>query len=328
MTADVSLKSIEHFFGSFHALNDINLEFEAGEFVVLLGPSGCGKSTLLAILGGFLTPTRGHVHIGGQDMSRVAPKDRPTTTMFQDYALFPHMSLRKNVGFGLQMRGQSKKTCNHRADEMLDLVGLLEKANFKPHQLSGGQRQRVALARALAVKPDVLLLDEPLGALDLQLRRQMQQELKSIQREVGTTFVHVTHDQEEAMSIADKIIVMNHGKVEDTGLPEDVYMRPKTLFSANFMGETNTIPSPQMTPENGTVHCARPEHIGLTGDIPLGNAVLENSAFFGTYHRCCFRSTSADNTAYIANLPVGTLPKIGEELSLFASNTITLEVKA
>ncbi len=325
MTADVSLKSIQHSFGTFQALKDINLTFDAGEFVVLLGPSGCGKSTLLAILGGFLTPTSGHIKIGGQDMSRVPPKDRPTTTMFQDYALFPHMSLRKNVGFGLQMRGQSKKERNRRADEMLELVGLLDKANHKPHELSGGQRQRVALARALAVSPDVLLLDEPLGALDLKLRRQMQDELKAIQREVGTTFVHVTHDQEEAMSIADKIIVMNQGSVEDVGTAEDVYMRPKTLFSANFMGELNTLPPTQGEPATNTVNCVRPENIGQAGDVSMGQAVLENSAFFGTYHRCHFRSTGNDKTSYIANFPVGTVPQVGQEIPLFASNIITLE---
>lgn len=222
MTADVALQSISQSFGTFQALDNIDLSFGAGEFVVLLGPSGCGKSTLLFILGGFLSPTSGTVKIGGRDMDGVAPKNRPTTTMFQDYALFPHMSLRDNVGFGLRMKGMGRAARNAKAEDMLNIVGLRDKAGRKPHELSGGQRQRVALARALAVDPDVLLLDEPLGALDLKLRRQMQDELKAIQRKVGTTFVHVTHDQEEAMAIADRIVVMNQGRVEDFGAPGDL----------------------------------------------------------------------------------------------------------
>ncbi len=327
MTAPVSLQALSHQFGAFQALDNINLEFAAGEFVVLLGPSGCGKSTLLFILGGFLTPTTGQVLIGGRDMSRVAAKDRPTTTMFQDYALFPHMTLRDNVAFGLRMRGHGKAVRNAKADEMLDLVGLLDKAGRKPHELSGGQRQRVALARALAVEPEVLLLDEPLGALDLKLRRQMQEELKAIQRKVGTTFVHVTHDQEEAMAIADRIAVMNHGKVEHAGPPEDVYLRPKTLFSANFMGDLNMIPDARTRRAAGAgmVTAARPENIGTSGEIGLGEATLTEAAFFGTYHRCHFQSADADGQTYVAHLPIGALPQIGQRISLFASNPMTLE---
>ncbi|PLS22918.1 ABC transporter ATP-binding protein [Neptunicoccus cionae] len=327
MTANVSLKALSHNFGEFQALDDINLEFAAGEFVVLLGPSGCGKSTLLFILGGFLTPTEGQVWIGGQDMSPVAAKDRPTTTMFQDYALFPHMTLRDNVGFGLRMRGQGKAKRNAKADEMLDLVGLLDKAGRKPHELSGGQRQRVALARALAVEPEVLLLDEPLGALDLKLRRQMQEELKIIQRKVGTTFVHVTHDQEEAMAIADRIAVMNNGKVEHAGSPEEVYLRPKTLFSANFMGDLNMIPEAQVgrAAGAGTVYAARPENIGLTGDISLGDARLTEASFFGTYHRCHFQTVEQGGQTYVAHLPIGALPLEDQTIPLFASSPMTLK---
>ena len=239
MTAKIECVDVQHRFGAFTALKQIDLSIEAGEFAVLLGPSGCGKTTLLMILAGFLAPGNGSVFIGGADITHIPPSKRPTTTVFQDYALFPHLSVLANVGFGLRMQGMKRGPRRDRAMEMLDMVGLATAAKKKPHALSGGQRQRVALARALAVEPDVLLLDEPLGALDLKLRRQMQDELKSIQRRVGTTFIHVTHDQEEAMAIADKIFVMNEGRIKDSGSADAVYLRPASLFSAGFMGEIN-----------------------------------------------------------------------------------------
>ncbi len=336
MTADVSLRGIEHRFSGFLALHRVDLEIGAGEFIVLLGPSGCGKTTLLSIIGGFLTPTKGQVLIGGDDMTRISPKDRPTTTMFQDYALFPHMSLRDNVGFGLRMRGIGRAERNRRAEAMLDMVGLVDQAARRPHELSGGQRQRVALARALAVEPDVLLLDEPLGALDLKLRRQMQDELKAIQRRIGTTFVHVTHDQEEAMAIADRIVVMNQGRIEQFGTPEDVYLRPATLFSASFMGEINRIPvtpsgqgvvSPlgrmDLPPQRGCL-CLRPENIGLEGEFSLGRARLVQVSFFGAHHRCQFVPLAAPQLTLTANLPQGSHPVAGSEVELFASNPVIL----
>ena len=333
MTADVHIKAVEHRFDTFTALHPIDLQISASEFIVLLGPSGCGKTTLLSIIGGFYTPSEGQVLIGGKDMTHVAPKDRPTTTMFQDYALFPHMSLRDNVAFGLRMRGMAKAGRAEKAMEMLDMVGLADKAGRKPHELSGGQRQRVALARALAVEPDVLLLDEPLGALDLKLRRQMQDELKAIQRRVGTTFVHVTHDQEEAMAIADRIVVMNHGRIEHCGTPEEVYLTPKTLFSANFMGEMNRIPvtaaghsplGPLDVASEGGLLCLRPENIGLEGQFSLGTARLTEASFFGSHHRCHFTPVRAPEVSLIAHLPQGAHPQPGTEVELFGRNPVIL----
>ena len=340
MTAPLIVHGLNHNFGTLAALRDVNLTIAPGEFIVLLGPSGCGKTTLLSILGGFVTPTSGTVEIGGQNMTHIAPKDRPTTTMFQDYALFPHMTLRDNVAFGLRMRGQSPTTRNAKAMAMLDMVGLADRADQRPHQLSGGQRQRVALARALAVDPQVLLLDEPLGALDLKLRRQMQDELKSIQRRVGTTFIHVTHDQEEAMAIADRIVVMNQGRIEDIGPPQDIYMRPKTLFSAAFMGEINLIPATPagaeidtplgalaVAPTNTTPQtlCLRPENIGLAGDLALGPARLTDAAFFGTHHRCHFTPLAAPDITLIAHLPQTGHPEIGAIVPLFATAPTLLD---
>ena len=228
----------------------MSLTIAAGSYTVLLGPSGSGKTTLLSILGGFLQPEQGRVLIQGEDCTRMAPAKRPTATVFQDYALFPHMSIGGNVGFGLRMQGVAKAEREAKARDMLGLVGLAQAFDKKPHQLSGGQRQRVALARALVVEPAVLLLDEPLGALDLKLRRQMQDELKAIQKRVGTAFVHVTHDQEEAMALADHVVVMNHGRIEDEGSPERVYGRPATRFTATFMGESTVVPG---TTANGMI---------------------------------------------------------------------------
>ncbi len=339
MTAAVSLQGIRHAFGTYTALDGIDLNIAAGEFIVLLGPSGCGKTTLLSILGGFVTPTQGRVLFGDRDMTHVTPKSRPTTTMFQDYALFPHMSLLDNVGFGLRMRGQSRAARHLKGMKMLQMVGLDAKAASRPHELSGGQRQRVALARALAVDPEVLLLDEPLGALDLKLRRQMQDELKAIQRRVGTTFVHVTHDQEEAMAVADRIVVMNHGRIEDIGPPQDIYLRPKSLFSASFMGEINLIPA---RPVPGGVQtglgrlavvaattgpqilCIRPENLGLAGDIPLGEARLTDAAFFGSHHRCHFSPTAAPDLSLVAHLPQTGHPAVGTLHQLYATSATLL----
>ena len=347
MTADVRLEGVTHRFGAFTALRGIDLHIEAGRFAVLLGPSGCGKTTLLSIVGGFITPTEGAVSIGGLDVTTVPPAGRPTTTVFQDYALFPHMSVGANVGFGLRMRGAGRSERDRRAREMLALVGLDGAFSAKPHQLSGGQRQRIALARALAVEPDVLLLDEPLGALDLKLRRQMQDELKAIQRRVGTTFVHVTHDQDEAMATADEIVVMDRGRIRDSGPPEAIYLRPRSAFSAAFMGEANLVPGavrhmdrhaigldtgfgPLELPAQAAVHdgirpgdrvtlCFRPEHIDPSADgaaaaVDLGPAVVEDVAFFGTHHRVHLAPQRAGAERIVAHLPQGRAISPGDQV--------------
>jgi spermidine/putrescine transport system ATP-binding protein len=330
MTADLSIRNATRVFGQFTALDHVSLEIEAGEFIVLLGPSGCGKTTLLSILGGFLEPSEGEIHIGGRDMTHVAPSNRPTTTVFQDYALFPHMTLLANVGFGLRMRGQDRMSRDAKALEFLDLVGLKSSVAKKPHELSGGQRQRVALARALAVDPDVMLLDEPLGALDLKLRRQMQDELKAIQKRVGTTFVHVTHDQEEAMAIADRIVVMNAGRIDHVGPPREVYLQPKTLFTAGFMGEINRIPiaggrapfGPVPTAD-GTL-CIRPEAITLTGALRIGSCRIADATFFGTHIRAHVTPLTAPDLALVVHLPQSQAVEVGAVLDLGAESHVVL----
>jgi spermidine/putrescine transport system ATP-binding protein len=236
---DLRLESVTKRFGSFVAVDRLDLVVPQGSFFGLLGPSGCGKTTTLRMVAGLEQPTSGHIVIGGIDMAGVKPYRRPVNTVFQSYALFPHLSIADNVAFGLRRRGV--KDVRRQVSDMLELVELQNHANKKPDQLSGGQQQRVALARALINRPEVLLLDEPLGALDLRLRRQMQIELKRIQSEVGLTFVHVTHDQEEAMTMADTIAVMNKGVIEQMGTPEGLYESPRTTFVANFLGQSNLI---------------------------------------------------------------------------------------
>ena len=325
MTANVSIRSVTQRYGTAMALDNVSLDIASGEFVVLLGPSGCGKTTLLNLIGGFAEPLSGQILIGGRDMAGVGPAKRPTTTVFQDYALFPHMSLADNVGFGLRMRGVARPERRARAERMLALVGLPGRADRRPHELSGGQRQRVALARALAVEPDVLLLDEPLGALDLKLRRAMQDELKAIQTQVGTTFVHVTHDQEEAMAVADRIVVMQAGKIADLGTPREVYLRPKSLFSASFMGEVNQIAVQNgqtalgpLLPGTGTL-LIRPECIGMTGPLPLGLCTVVDAAFFGTHTRAHVTPLAADLRLTV-HLPQSTAVAPGQILTLFATD--------
>ncbi|NEB02946.1 ABC transporter ATP-binding protein [Streptomyces sp. SID13726] len=239
-SGDVRLSGISKTYDNgFTAVQPLDLVVPQGSFFALLGASGCGKTTTLRMIAGLEEPTTGTVHLGDQEVTRLPPYKRPVNTVFQSYALFPHLDIFENVAFGLRRRGI--KSVKKQVEDMLELVQLGEQARKKPHQLSGGQQQRVAVARALINTPKVLLLDEPLGALDLKLRRQMQLELKRIQTEVGITFVHVTHDQEEAMTMADTVAVMNAGRVEQLGSPTDLYENPNTTFVANFLGTSNLI---------------------------------------------------------------------------------------
>ncbi len=235
----LKLSNLTKKFGNVVAVDNLSLDLIGGEFVTLLGPSGCGKSTTLRMIGGFEDPTSGHILVEGDDQTRTPPHKRKVNMVFQDYALFPHLTVAQNVGFGLEMKGWGRGDINRRVAELLALVRLDGYGGRVPNELSGGQRQRVALARALAPNPPVLLLDEPLGALDAKLRREMQSELRRLQRTTGKTFILVTHDQEEALTMSDTVVVMNNGRIEQAGTPEELYNSPRTEFVARFIGEMN-----------------------------------------------------------------------------------------
>jgi spermidine/putrescine transport system ATP-binding protein len=242
-TPSVELRSVTKRFDQLAAVDNLDLQLAEGEFFTLLGPSGCGKTTTLRMIAGFERPTSGEVRIEGEDVAQLPPHRRPTNTVFQSYALFPHLSVKDNVAFGLKRKKVDKAEIKQRVESELERVGLASEGNRRPSQLSGGMQQRVALARALVNLPRVLLLDEPLGALDLKLRKELQVELKRIQRDVGITFVYVTHDQEEALTMSDRIAVMNRGRVEQVAVPEEVYDRPATTFVAGFIGVSNLMPA-------------------------------------------------------------------------------------
>ncbi|HXQ89750.1 MAG TPA: ATP-binding cassette domain-containing protein, partial [Solirubrobacterales bacterium] len=241
-TPSVELRDVTKRFAELAAVDDLSLELSRGEFFTLLGPSGCGKTTTLRMIAGFERPTEGEIRIEGSDVAQLPPHKRPTNTVFQSYALFPHLSVEENVAFGLKRKRIAKGEIAKRVRAELERVGLAAEAKRRPAQLSGGMQQRVALARALVNLPKVLLLDEPLGALDLKLRKGLQIELKRIQRDVGITFVYVTHDQEEALTMSDRIAVMNHGRIEQVADPVEIYERPSTTFVAGFIGVSNLMP--------------------------------------------------------------------------------------
>jgi ABC-type Fe3+/spermidine/putrescine transport system ATPase subunit len=263
-TPAIALRGVSKRYGSQLALTLTDLDIAEGEFFCLLGPSGCGKTTTLNLIGGFVAPTTGEIVIRDRRVERLPPHRRPVNTVFQSYALFPHMTVRENIAFGLRMARVPKQEAGTRIAEALELVGLEQLGDRLPGQLSGGQQQRVAVARALVNRPAVLLLDEPLGALDLKLRKRLQVELSQIHRDVGTTFVYVTHDQEEAMSMATRIAVMNEGQVEQVGAPNEIYYRPNSRFVADFIGESNFLDAGAAGSSNGSVLMVRPESIRIS----------------------------------------------------------------
>ena len=347
-TADpvITLEHVVKRFGGYVAVEDANFAIERGEFFSLLGPSGCGKTTTLRMIAGFELPTSGRILLDGKDVSRVPPYRRNVNTVFQHYALFPHMTVADNVAFGPRSLRIETKEAASRVEKLLAVVRLTAYADRKPAQLSGGQQQRVALARALANYPSALLLDEPLGALDLKLRQAMQIELKRIQREVGITFIYVTHDQEEALTMSDRIAVMNDGRVEQIGTPQDIYHSPRSIFVANFIGVANLIPA-VVRDSNGTgatvlvagrhpvpvplgeqalrpgaraTVMVRPERLRLSPAAPAdGSGVpvtVEHAVFQGPVVRCTLRA--AEGTEIVAHVgPEQALPTLRPGLGLW-----------
>jgi putative spermidine/putrescine transport system ATP-binding protein len=295
MTAPaIRFENVSRHFGDVKAVDNANLEIADGEFFSMLGPSGSGKTTCLRMIAGFDRPTSGNIFLYGQDVSDLPPYERNVNTVFQDYALFPHMTIEDNIAYGLMIKGVPKKERYKQVDEMLDLVRLPGFGHRKPSQLSGGQRQRVALARALINHPKVLLLDEPLGALDLKLRQQMQVELKSIQKRVGITFIFVTHDQEEALTMSDRIAVFSEGKIEQVGTPADVYERPASPFVAGFVGTSNLISGDVAKQITGSeqMFSIRPEkiHLGSANgkvdqDMLTIDGVIRDVVYLGLFTR-------------------------------------------
>jgi putative spermidine/putrescine transport system ATP-binding protein len=305
MKPAVSFQNVSRHFGSVRAVDDVSLEIGEGEFFALLGPSGSGKTTCLRLIAGFEQPTSGHIEIAGVTAEGVPPYKRNVNTVFQDYALFPHMTVLDNVAYGLMVRGVGKSERYAEAEKALALVALPGYGQRRPSQLSGGQRQRVALARALVNKPRVLLLDEPLGALDLKLREQMQVELKALQRNLGITFVFVTHDQGEALSMADRVAIFNNGKIVQAGTPEDVYERPRVKFVADFVGSSNVLPPAFSQKLGGPAKwmSLRPERISIgqgTGASVL--ARVRSIHYQGALTRIV---ADADGQRMAANIPAG-----------------------
>lgn len=310
----IEIRDLAKSFGNVKAVDDISIDIESGEFITLLGPSGSGKTTVLRMIAGFEDPDAGSIKLNGEDITHLPPFDRDVNTVFQDYALFPHMSVQENVEYGLRTRKVPKAERAKQALEAIASVKLEETVNRLPHQLSGGQRQRIALARALVLRPRVLLLDEPLGALDRQLREEMQVELKKIQRDAGITFVFVTHDQEEAMRMSDRIVVFNSGRIEQVGTPEQVYEEPRTNFVAGFLGTANifSVDVAQKFLGATTTVSIRPERIRL--QAPETKIDKSETSVKGTVQEAAFVGA---NTIYILETDFGvklTVRKTNTEL--------------
>jgi spermidine/putrescine transport system ATP-binding protein len=347
---DIRLIGLTKRFDDVVAVDHVSLDIDRGHFFALLGPSGCGKTTTLRMIGGFEEPSEGRIELGGVDVAPLPPYKRDVNTVFQSYALFPHLSIFENVAFGLRRRGVKGGELRTRVTEALELVGLGGLERRKPRQLSGGQQQRIALARALVNRPRVLLLDEPLGALDLKLRKEMQLELKGIQNEVGITFVHVTHDQEEAMTMADRIVIMDGGHIEQVGTPTELYEHPRTSFVAGFLGVSNLldgvvagddrvklsdgtlvqVPREALGDRAGNVQIGvRPEKLRIGGGAAntLTGAVTE-SAYIGVSTQYILDTPAGPVTVYVQNDRPGGQVATGERLTLSWDPDCTFVVDA
>ncbi|VFR78114.1 Putrescine transport ATP-binding protein PotA (TC 3.A.1.11.1) [plant metagenome] len=314
----LSIDGVRRTFGKHVALDDIRLDVEQGEFIALLGPSGCGKTTLLRAIAGFLSPDAGRIAIDGQDVGALPAHRRPLNTVFQNYALFPHMTVAQNVAYGPRRQGASRREAHERALEALDMVGLRDMGGRHPRQMSGGQQQRVALARAIVNRPKLLLLDEPLSALDLKLRKRMQLELKHLQEKLGIAFIFVTHDQEEAMVMADRIVVMNGGRIEQVGKREEIYLRPRTRFVADFIGEANLL---DCRPAGPGILALGPQGVPVPCAPPLPDGKL--SAMLRPEHLCLLPE-GAPAPAGLVSLP-GTLR---EQVSVGSHTTLYVHTEA
>jgi putative spermidine/putrescine transport system ATP-binding protein len=349
MTTHLKLSNVSKEFGGTTVVENFNLDVQQGEFVSFLGPSGCGKTTTLRMIAGFETPTTGTITINGADITNNAPNQRNVGMIFQAYALFPNMTVAQNIGFGLRIRKEAESAIKERVAEMLSLIHLESKADNYPYQLSGGQQQRVALGRALANRPQVLLLDEPLSALDAKIRVQLRSEIRAIQKKTGITAVFVTHDQEEALSISDRIVVMYEGKIEQVGSPFEVYNFPQTAFVANFVGTLNTASAEVVDPEKGILKMdgvrlisanlhdrkkgdavkfsVRPERFSFTSEQEKDNifdCTIENITFLGSVVRIRVKIGDTKFNMDTFNNPFLELPKIGDKNQVTCSKEAVL----
>lgn len=350
----LALRNISKNFGDFVAVRDFNLDVKKGEFVSFLGPSGCGKTTTLRMIAGFEIPSAGTISLESLDITEKAPNQRNVGMVFQSYALFPNMTVAQNIGFGLQVRKEKESDIKDRVNEMLSIIHMEEKANSYPYQLSGGQMQRVALARALAIRPEVLLLDEPLSALDAKIRISLRAEIRSIQQRLGITAIYVTHDQEEALSLSDRIVVMNAGEMEQVGTPFEIYNFPTTRFVANFVGSLNTAEAEIIDPSKGALDmdgirlestndfkgkskgdkvtvAIRPERLSFLSEGRKENvfdAKVENITFLGSVVRVEVMIGKRKFSMDTFNRPSLSLPSIGDACKVTCSDKAVLILKA